>query len=124
MKGTPVRVVYRARGPVLGSWEDQPPAAYPSLHNTYYYAAGRGIHQLGGDGAGLLLREAELPHVDGRPLRQGGAERLGLAVRVLAHQRARDVEDAAGAAVVGLQGHLQGGGTMKKRNKYLIEYSK
>eukprot|EP00976_Prorocentrum_cordatum_P068537 1179185-Prorocentrum_minimum.AAC.2 len=29
-KGTPVGVVYRARGPALGSWEDQPPAAYRS----------------------------------------------------------------------------------------------
>eukprot|EP00976_Prorocentrum_cordatum_P037249 757300-Prorocentrum_minimum.AAC.6 len=27
-KGIPVEVVYRARGPALGSWEDQPPAAY------------------------------------------------------------------------------------------------
>ena len=27
-KGTPVGVVYRARGPALGSWEDQAPAAY------------------------------------------------------------------------------------------------
>eukprot|EP00976_Prorocentrum_cordatum_P074484 1181536-Prorocentrum_minimum.AAC.1 len=28
MKGTPVGVVYRARGSVLGSWEDRPPTAY------------------------------------------------------------------------------------------------
>eukprot|EP00959_Pyramimonas_sp_CCMP1952_P273369 5713803-Pyramimonas_sp.AAC.1 len=27
-KGTPVGVVYRAQGPALGGWEDQPPAAY------------------------------------------------------------------------------------------------
>eukprot|EP00959_Pyramimonas_sp_CCMP1952_P324176 6784796-Pyramimonas_sp.AAC.1 len=27
-EGTPVGVVYRARGPALGSWEDRPPAAY------------------------------------------------------------------------------------------------
>eukprot|EP00976_Prorocentrum_cordatum_P060698 1176011-Prorocentrum_minimum.AAC.8 len=27
-KGTSVGVVYRARGPALGSWEDRPPAAY------------------------------------------------------------------------------------------------
>eukprot|EP00976_Prorocentrum_cordatum_P082386 1184796-Prorocentrum_minimum.AAC.1 len=26
-KGFPVGVVYRARGPALGSWEDRPPAA-------------------------------------------------------------------------------------------------
>eukprot|EP00959_Pyramimonas_sp_CCMP1952_P473419 9501722-Pyramimonas_sp.AAC.1 len=27
-KGTPIGVVYRARGPALGSWEHLPPAAY------------------------------------------------------------------------------------------------
>eukprot|EP00959_Pyramimonas_sp_CCMP1952_P177709 3714237-Pyramimonas_sp.AAC.1 len=27
-KGTPAGVVNRAKGPALGSWEDQPPAAY------------------------------------------------------------------------------------------------
>eukprot|EP00959_Pyramimonas_sp_CCMP1952_P154975 3242366-Pyramimonas_sp.AAC.1 len=27
-KGAPVGVVYRAHSPALGSWEDQPPAAY------------------------------------------------------------------------------------------------
>eukprot|EP00976_Prorocentrum_cordatum_P085763 1186229-Prorocentrum_minimum.AAC.1 len=29
-KGTPVGVVYRTRGPALGSWEDRPPVTYPT----------------------------------------------------------------------------------------------
>eukprot|EP00976_Prorocentrum_cordatum_P060557 1175957-Prorocentrum_minimum.AAC.3 len=47
-KGTPVGVVYRAQGPALGSWEDQPPAAYEVSTRSWRGTPGRGTRWRGG----------------------------------------------------------------------------
>eukprot|EP00959_Pyramimonas_sp_CCMP1952_P088666 1855351-Pyramimonas_sp.AAC.1 len=58
-KGTPAGVVSRARGPVLGSWEDRPPAAYldpPPQGGDAHLAL-----RLGGGGVGCQGDAGKVP---------------------------------------------------------------